>query len=42
MEPYIIELIIAQINKSGEKIEAAKTLIEDGYLINKIFYVWEE
>ena len=42
MEPYIIELIIAQINKSGEKIEAAKTLLEGGYLINKIFYVWEE
>ena len=41
MEPHIKELIIAQINKSGEKIEAAKTLLEDGYLddaISRAYY----
>jgi uncharacterized protein (UPF0332 family) len=41
VEPKIKELIIAQINKSKEKVEAAKTLLKDGFVddaISRAYY----
>jgi uncharacterized protein (UPF0332 family) len=41
VEPKIRELIIAQINKSKEKLEAAKSPIQDGFIddaISRAYY----